>query len=444
MSPVGEKMKKELSLVLIAILALGVGIGYAAPMLIVPVDIQLYPHVPEGPKAEFSVNAVYAKINTVDFQDSSPYYNQDGTVNHTETYPATNVSYCVVLNITNTADTSATLYEVNFAAAQDVTVKDSILGGTIYDNGFHSSNLGAFKHFGGITDGVYLDGKWVNTTWIPYSYYEENGTLIQEPYPECLYRITNAYLSSNSVFSGPLTPNEVPAFSADHSINGTIPELPSNASETGIWFEGIPIAEYYSLSGQSLVTMMYINGAWVDVTGRVTTNQPQPMTTATNTLVNEVLSLGAQPYINMNKTVGPVTALPTWGSWGAGKTYFWMPWEWASQPFNNVFAPHESRLVLFNHTQTFIMTTPDQPPSQGIAALKTGNITLYASVSNYITNWPVNGTYYNTISTVTQAKQVQLQQTSDGYLYNAILADNQTFQPGNSRLEVTVAPRTEP
>jgi hypothetical protein len=437
-------MKKEISLILIAILALGVGIGYAAPMLIVPVDIQLYPHVPEGPKADFSVDIVYADFNTADYMYTEPMYNPDLSVNHTVTYPETNVSYCVVLNITNKADTPATLYEVDFAAAQDVTVHDSILGGTIYDNGFRSNQPGAYKHFGGITDGVYLDGKWVNTTWIPYSYYEENGTLIQESYPECLYRITNAYSSSDTVFSGPLTPYEVPAFSADHSINGTIPGLPSNASETGIWFEGIPVAEYYSLSGQPLITMMYVNGAWVDVTDRVTTNQTQPITTATNVLLNEVLTVGAQPYVNMNATVGPVTALPTWGSGGAGKTYFTMPWEWANQPFNNTFGPHESRLVLFNHTQTFIVTSKDDPPTQGLEALKTGNITLYASVSNYITNWPVNGTYYNTVSTVTQVKPIQLEQTVNGYHYNAILAANQTFQQGKSSLEVTVAPRTKP
>jgi hypothetical protein len=61
MSPAGEKMKKELSLVLIAILALGVGIAYAAPMLIIP-NNQLYPQVIEGPKAKFNVDVVYAEF----------------------------------------------------------------------------------------------------------------------------------------------------------------------------------------------------------------------------------------------------------------------------------------------------------------------------------------------------------------------------------------------
>ncbi|NLF89683.1 hypothetical protein GX563_12820 [Candidatus Bathyarchaeota archaeon] len=400
-------MKKSLSIVLIAVLALGFGIAYAAPMLIVP-NSQLYPQVIEGPKAKFSIEVVYAEFNQ--------------TTN-------ANIYYDVVLNVTNTADTPTTLYDITFAAAQEVTVHDSILGGTIYDNG----RAGAFKHFGGVVNGVYLDGDWVNTTWIPNFYDEINGTQTIVPYPLCLYRITQASLYSG-ISSGPLTPDNVAAYSADHSINGTIPELPANANDAGIWFEGVPIAEYYDSEGNPLVTMMYINGAWVDVTGKVTVDHTKPMITASNMLVNQVLSLGEQPYHNMNSTVGPVVALPTWGDWGVGGSYYWFPWDWASQPFNSTFAPHESRLIRLNNVQ--------QPGS--LAALESGSITLYASASNYIINRPINGTFLNTVSTTTQIKQLQLQQTSGGYLYNAILADNQVFQQGNSRLEVNVVPRTEP
>jgi hypothetical protein len=170
------------------------------------------------------------------------------------------------------------------------------------------------------------------------------------------------------------------------------------------------------------------------------------MLTTTNTLVNEVLSLGAQPYENINSTVGYFAALPTptWGDWGIGGCYFWFPWDWAEQPFNNTFAPHESRLLSFNHTQLFIMMNEGDSPSQGLTALETENITIYTSASNYITNQPINGTFFNTVSTATQIKHLQLQHTADGYLYTGILADGQAFQRGNSYLEVTVAPRTEP
>ncbi len=422
-------MKKTVTLLLVAVLALGMGIAYAAPMLIVPMNVQPFPQVLEGLKADFSVDIVYANINTVDSQ------NPDLT---------TDVTYNVILNVTNLSDDPATLYEVSFAAAQDVNVQDSILGGTIYDFGVQSSSsLASYKHFGGIVDGVYLDGQWTNITWIPKSYYEINGTQIQDEYPACLFAITQARWGG-ATMSGPLNPDEVESFCTNHTIGSTIPELPENASETGIWFEGVPIAEYYDTTGNPLVTMMYINGGWVDVTGRVTVDDKQPMTTVSKMLVNELMTFNAQPYKNMNSTIGPVTSLPTWGSWGVGGTVFWFPWDWSSQGFNSTFAPHESRLISFNHTQSFSRSTAESPPANGIAALQTGSLDLYASVSNYVTNWPVNGTYYDTVSTKTQVKQIQFETTPNGYLYNNILADNQMFQRGNTDFEVIVAPRTEP
>jgi hypothetical protein len=258
-----------------------------------------------------------------------------------------------------------------------------------------------------------------------------------------LLALTQAYWQGG-IIGGPLTPDDVRAFSADHTINGTIPELPANASDTGVWFEGVPIAEYYSLTGTPLVTEMYINGSWVDVTGRAAVDKTQPMMTASNMLVNEVLTVGAQPYKNYgyNTTIGPMTALPSWGDWGTGRAYSWLPWDWERQGFNNTWAPHESRLIMFNNTQVFVEFPEGAPPNNGLAALQSGNIKLYASVSNYLNNWPVNGTYYNTVSTASDSKQVQLQKTATGsYLYNAVLADGETFQPTQSGIEVTIKPR---
>ncbi|MCW4000556.1 MAG: hypothetical protein NWE93_09975 [Candidatus Bathyarchaeota archaeon] len=409
-------MKKSLSMILIAVLAFGIGIAYAAPMLIVP-NIQPYPTVAEGTKAGFSVDVVYANF---DLNASNAEYPDP-------------VTYNVVLNVTNLSDEAATIYELGFAAAQDISVQDSILGGTIYDNGLRSSNpFGSHRQFGGIIDGVYLDGEWVNITWIPNTYYEDaNGTLIEVGYPECLFGITSASWN-NVTFQGPLNPHEIESFSGDHTINATIPDLPDNASDTGIWFEGVPITEYYDQSGNHILTMMYINGAWVDVTGRVTVEKTQPMTAASNLLVDLALTIQQLPYRNMNATVGPITALPTWGDWGCGRALKWIPGAWGSQ----VFGPHESRLIMFNSTQSAY--------SNGLTALASGKLALYASVSNYITNWPVNGTFYDTLSTATQVKELTFDKTATGYLYNSILGDGETFQQGNSPIEVTIAPRIEP
>lgn len=440
-------MKFAVKLALIAVLATTVGIAFASPLLYTSLDIKPFPRIPEGPKADFSVNVVYASFNPVDWQYTTTEYDWSG-VPTTKTYPATNVSYNVVLNVTNLSDQPATVYEFAFTAAHDISVKQSILGGTIYEYGpYAESSIFPSVDFGGIIDGAYLDGRWVNVTWIPTGYYEIDGTWIPTPYPECLIALTRAYWHGG-ITGGPLTPDDLRAFSADHTINGTIPDLPANATETGIWFEGIPIAEYYDLTGNPLVTMMYINGSWVDVTGRVTVDKTQPLMVATDTLVNNVLTVGAQPYKNYgyNTTIGPITALPSWGDWDVGRGYSWVPglWEDHLNGFNNTWAPHESRLIMFNNTQPFVEFPEGAPPSNGLVALQSGNIKLYASVSNYINNWPVNGTYYNTASTATQVTQLHLDKTPNGYVYNAVLADNQTFQPGNSSIEVTIAPRTQP
>ncbi|XES76929.1 MAG: hypothetical protein ACBZ72_12250 [Candidatus Bathyarchaeia archaeon] len=67
------------------------------------------------------------------------------------------------------------------------------------------------------------------------------------PYPDRLLGITQTYWATtwdgeeyDNVMHGPLTPDEEHAFSADQTLNSTVPALPDNASETGVWFEGVP------------------------------------------------------------------------------------------------------------------------------------------------------------------------------------------------------------
>jgi hypothetical protein len=56
-------------------------------------------------------------------------------------------------------------------------VQQSILGGEIYGTVTYPDNCWFRTHlFGGIVDGVYLDGKWVNVTWIPEGRYWIDGS----------------------------------------------------------------------------------------------------------------------------------------------------------------------------------------------------------------------------------------------------------------------------
>jgi hypothetical protein len=160
-------MRTSIKLISVAFLALCIGVAYASPMLLTPPNVHLLPTVAEGPKAEFSINTVYANFSTTDGQYTYTEYDEARNPTN-KTVPATNMTYNVVLNVTNISDKPATVYEVAAAVGKDISVQQSILGGSISlydtaepypDNGIFPSQL-----FGGIVDGVYLDGKWVNIT----------------------------------------------------------------------------------------------------------------------------------------------------------------------------------------------------------------------------------------------------------------------------------------
>jgi len=53
-----------------------------------------------------------------------------------------------------------------------------------------------------------------------------------------------------------------------------------------------------------------------------------------------------------------------------------------------------------------------------------------------------NGTLVSTWSTAKEIKQIQLEITEDGYMYNAILADDQMFVMDYFGVEVFIEPRS--
>ncbi|MCL2477029.1 hypothetical protein [Candidatus Bathycorpusculum sp.] len=251
-------MKFGYKIIFVAVLALLSGIAFTAPLLIFPIDIVSYPHVPQGPKADFSIELVYADFSlnswtqdiplsqfVVNYTDRSLYLE-----NITQSTKYTDITYTVVANITNLSDLTAHMYETTFAAAQKISIEPTILGGVYFGSGDSRDSQTRFENavpgviylddyfggvdprgsqtsFGGVAPGVYLDGKWVNTTWIPGKDY---------PY------------------------NLFPIMDSQHALNSSVPKLPQNASEIGTWIEGVPIAEYYDPTYLA-ATHMYINGA---------------------------------------------------------------------------------------------------------------------------------------------------------------------------------------
>jgi hypothetical protein len=393
-------MKIATKFLIAAICSLTIGIAFASPLLISELA-KPFPVVPEGPKAEFSVEIVYADFSI-----------QEGILETTETnmaqdftrdYPYINVTYMVVLNVTNLADIEAKLSEVSFSAAENITVLPSALGGYSFER-----SGGPGVNFGGVVKGIWLDNNWLNVTWMP-------GT----EYPSSLFRI--------------MTPQ--------HITMDSVPDLPDNATETGPWVEGVPVAEYYSANALER-TEIYINGAWVDVTGRVRPDNAQPMVMSVHTLASRVSqNFGGLPYRNAgNASVGPVTELPGWKMYnGNGPAYRWIN----ASGFSNVWTPGQSRLIMLNSTvmQTYSTESQKQNLLATIAPLVTGEIDLYASASSYLTNWLVEGTYYNTYSTATYLTHVAVENTGSKYVYNTALAENQIFQSDKNGVEVFIAPR---
>lgn len=80
--------------------------------------------------------------------------------------------------------------------------------------------------------------------------------------------------------------------------------------------------------------------------------------------------------------------------------------------------------------------------TSGFDALESGEITLYAAVANYVSNPPVNGVLYDNTLTAFWIKQVQVERTPEGYVYNNILSPDETFQTDVSGLEAFVVPKS--
>ena len=407
------------------------GTVFAAPMLVAPLDVQPYPRVPEGPKATFSIDIVYANFSVTEgernvtktilrppddnnssnanvirtFPTSEFTSTSNWTyVNVTETVRETNVSYTVVANITNISDNIGYMYEAGFDAAHNIRTIDSVLGGASFSL---SSIPERGPSYGGVVDAVYLDGNWLNTTWIP-------GT----DYPYNVLRI----------------------FNPQHTPQSYIPSLPENASENGMWIEGVPVAEYYS-STDLVATHIYINGAWVDLTGRVQPYNPKPMVLSTNTLANLVLTPSVPLYSGSgNASAGfPMTELSGWYMGGGmGQASRWI----GGRGFDRAWLPHQSRLIMFTGNTT--LNSESDGVNQTVTLMDTCQLDLYGFVTSYITNMPVNGTYTDTVYSAFCIKTVPLQKTSEGYLYNAALSQNQYFQVRADGVELYVKQVDQP
>jgi len=341
-------MKIKTNFLLIGLLSLLIGTAFASPLLLSELEIRPGPGLPEGPKADFSVNVVYANFS---LQDNANITVPDW---YPETANLSAVSYFVVLNITNHSDEAAVIMDSIVTVAGDVS------------KGVNNGTWGG----GGWFEGAWLDGEWVNVTLFP-SMQLDNGTWI------------DGYLQ-----------------------------------------EGVYVRYGYS-DGELTTNSMYIDGSWVDVTGRI------------NVTLNE--DIGCVSLFD-NLLVSHFYLFQNRDSYNAShddsSDSFFSTTIWSGpEDFNNTWAPHQSRLIAFTGAEVFFM--PD-----GLEALETGTMYIQTTVSNRLVNNLYNGTLVSTWSTAEEIKQIQLEITEDGYVYNFILSDDQMFVTDSFGVEVFIEPRS--
>ena len=383
-------MKFGIKLTIIAVFALTIGVAFASPLLYENLVVRPFPRIPEGPKANFSANIVYANFSV---QEHASNKSSHGS-------PLSILTYDVVLNVTNLSDLRAVVNRLDFKAAEEVTSVPSVLGGSIAFSGGMAG--------GGHTDfveGIWLDGKWLNVTWLP-----------DGEWP--------------ATFHSPIVK--------------TIPDLPSDASEKGIWVEGVHVEERHKITKTAnetnitFTTLAFINGAWVDVTGRVRVDYEQPFVVFNNLLAGELRNFESETFGNYrNKAAFDEEMAGIFPAENVTWTNIGITYTWAGEGgFNSYWEPHESRLIKLTGTRDV--------GGGALELLAEGKITLYSAVSNNVKDWgEINGTYYNTFSTATSLKQVQMEKTADGYLYNTVLGENQIFQPDQFGVEVFIKPRSQ-
>ena len=410
-------MKTETNIVLFGVLSLLVGTAFASPLLISELDIVPFWTVPDGPKADLSINVAYANF-AIQENPSEQVQNR---------YNLSILDYYIVLNVTNLSDMPTTIFDLEVVTAKDITVVPSALGGRFFGTkieGITGGELfgpteGYAGHIGAArVEGIWLDGEWIDATWVPEGGLAEilNSEDIFPPkdiediWQPHFYSPAELYSKPFSEYSGTRSNNTM-----YYSYSGTVFSLEGG----NYWIEGVPLKEYVA-NNEVKSTVVYYNGSWVDVTNRVEIKE-KPYVTTTDTLAYLRHSYGRREGTDYTNSGGSTAVSSANASFGV------LPYG-----FDNTWEPHQSRLILL---------TGSVGVESWKESLNNGEIAIYTGAKNYLPDDIVNGTFVNTESSATEHKTVPLDVTEDGYLYNEILADDQMFVTDSSGIEVFIEPR---
>jgi hypothetical protein len=434
-------MKTTATIIICAVLSLTIGIAAASPLLISELNITPYPRLPDGPKADASINVVYANFEV----------NPGKEYIKGQQMATQNLDYEIILNVTNLSDFGSEITRIGIIAAQDIyvapadvgflsfiaesdqsggmcSVSDDIAPGTDWLSWSHYKNDITIAGGSGLVTGVWLDGAWINVTWIP-------GTKC-DPWPE----LTSEQFAENSTVKS----HPIETWSEKWPTTKTVPSLPQNATSEGTWIEGVPLIEMHNITTAqgktvdiSTVTGIFINGTWVDVTGRVATQHQELCVRAVNTIAGEKRCFGTEPPCDLTNTTDsgnqsnlyPENQPFPYAAWMRFVTFT----QTGEDQFDSYWEPHQSRLIMLKGTR-------EVQPNLGIESLATGQITLLAEQFNHVQDPSINNNEVYTYSGGHWLNRVSLQKTTNGYLYSTL--GDQTFVTDRFGVEVFLKPRS--
>ena len=142
----------------VAFLSLISGIAFATPLFYTGYVEPLNP-MPDGPKPQINLDIVYANFSLQPYNPNTPipeWYNESYNGRMSGGEPDF-LLFDIVANITNYSNRTALISQLSFCVSNASTSFASI---------FKRSSVN------GTVEGLWLDGKWMNVTWIP-----QNGVI---------------------------------------------------------------------------------------------------------------------------------------------------------------------------------------------------------------------------------------------------------------------------
>jgi hypothetical protein len=363
-------MKHTLKLLIAAVLSLSAGVAFASPLYFSDTNIAPYPRLPEGQKANMSASVVFANFTVQTANSSLPAPSESSIQNATPT----SITFNVVLNVTNYSDKASALSQM------EVTVAKKIYSG--------EPTIPITGRYEGPHKGAWLDGQWVNVTWIP---------------PEGI------------PFANPKTLPQAP--------NYTYPSFhPIGGNGTGYWRAGVELSITYTQGNISEILML-LNGTWTDVTGRIVVpdleNPADGAVGASGVIADQVMTFQTLPSADSTPNVNSIT--------GRGTVLC------GPNNFDDSWAPGQSRLILFKGT-CFTDAV------NALSYLQAGSIGIQLTGQGRLVDSLVNGSLTDTSAAIDATQYIQLQSNGNVFVYNPVLAATQQFQPDQWGVEVFIQP----